>query len=751
MSTARLVKHNGAMAIEINGKLYPPMTATITTSMLCFNSKEHKIDVEYFKNLGESGIKIFYVMCNNLSADKNGVKDFAAEAEAILKAVPDGYIIMRVSLLPSEEWLKENPSQIVQYSDGRKIHTRLTAESLAIEADGMPSLCSRKWREYMGKALIETVDEVKKLSFADRIVGCFLCAGGTSEWYYINPIEDFSTGAYADLSEAFKEEYKGFLDKKYGEGKAEPVVPDAASRFYTSEVDRLVASPGRVYAGQSAPLTPSNGTNFGAFLDIDNYPRTFDFYRAWHEGTANSIIYFAKLLKEHYGEFLVGAFYGSMGGSEIVWASNGAGVIKVLESGYVDFLADPGVYENRQPGGFTGQRVAWDSFNIHNAMFVVEDDVRTHAENRYFGEMVEMFTLDDTLNVLKRDFGRDICDDLQGWWFDQHVGGGRYKFPEVYELFARQQKIGELAYSLDRRKNNEIAFIYDEESVHTVSRQTTDECVQDIRNYEIANIGAPVDCYYHNDMANDSMPDYKLYVFTNCFYLSDSEREAIKKKLAKNNATALFLYGNGIINPDKEKMLDVKNVSELTGIECACLNENHSPMFRINEKTHKITERFDSRKIFGAFLKERKASVGFIQLAKPRSYLYPVIYPNDSTAESIASFAQTGLPAVSVKKLDGFTSVYCGTKYISADFIREVARFAGCHIYEEDGNVLYANRNFITVHAAKSGEITVKLKEKGSAYELYENKYYAENANEFTFAAKSGDTKMFLIKKENEQ
>ena len=101
-----------------------------------------------------------------------------------------------------------------------------------------------------------------------------------------------------------------------------------------------------------------------------------------------------------------------------------------------------------------------------------------------------MFTIDDTLNVLKRDFGRNICEDLQAWWFDQHISGGRYKYPEVYELFSRQQEIAHEAYSKDRYKGSEIAFIYDEESLHVVSNQTTDETVEIPRGYDIARIGA---------------------------------------------------------------------------------------------------------------------------------------------------------------------------------------------------------------------------------------------------------------------
>lgn len=746
MAKAKIVKHNGSPAICIDGKIYPPMTATVVTSRTPIGGKGRIIDTEYFKNLGESGLKIYYVMCNNLDLEDCAVKDFEDEAKKILSVVPDAYIMVRIPLTPSKKWIEENPDHIVQYSDGHKIPTLVRTETFVVESDGMPSLCSWKWREDMGKTLKRVMNEIDKLPFSDRIVGYFVGGGANSEWFYVNPIEDWDTGAYADTSKAFEVEFQKYLDNKYGAGTVKAEVPGFESRFFTEGVDAKIANPGRVLAAAPEPAPPQNGTNHGSFLDIDKYRNTFDFYRAWTEGSANSIIHFAKIVKEHNPDTLVGSFYGSLGGCEVIWSSNSSAVLKVLDSGVVDFIANPGVYENRQPGGFTGQRQCPDSFALRNTIYIVEDDTRTHAENAFYAEKFEMFSLEDTLNVLKRDFGRNVCENLQGWWYDQHIGGGRYKFPEVYKLFSRQQEIAKLSYSLDRFKGNEIAFIYDEESVHTVSKQTTDELFQVFRNYEIANIGTGADLYFHNDMSNPNMPDYKLYVFCNCIYLSSKEREDIKQKLRKNNAVALFLYGSGMINPDKEKMLDVANVSEFTGINCCEVMERNSPMFKISNTEHKLASKIDKTKIFGSFMKPRKSNVLFVPEFMPRSYLYPTIYAEDSEATTLAKFTTFDKTAVAIKNTDGFTSIYCGSKYISSDFIRETARFAGCHIFEEDNNVLYANKNFITVHAAKTGKITLKFREKCSPFELYEEKYYGKNVTEISFDANLGDTKMFQLK-----
>lgn len=50
-----------------------------------------------------------------------------------------------------------------------------------------------------GKALKEFCDKVDSLSFADRVIGDFLAAGGTSEWYPVNVLCDRGKNKYGDF------------------------------------------------------------------------------------------------------------------------------------------------------------------------------------------------------------------------------------------------------------------------------------------------------------------------------------------------------------------------------------------------------------------------------------------------------------------------------------------------------------------------------------------------------------------------
>ena len=771
---AKVENYNGYPAIMVDGKPYPPMMATIRT-----NNRDHMvIDEDYYKNLGKSGIKIYFLICDTEWLKPQGFEMFCEEAEKLLKAVPDAYIMVRIGMHPTPKWCEENPDETLTYSDGIKKPMHLYTESYEDEYPAMYSLCSEKWRYDAGEALLDMVKKIKALPYGDRVIGYFFAAGGTSEWYYMTPSEYTSkttvcdsggweqTGdfdfddVYADLSPAFKKSFSKYLKDIYGTNEAlrkawndetadidNPSIPDCTARYYVNGVDYDIAHPAKLWANSGPPEPPANGTNIGHFLDIKKHRDVFDFYRAWHIGVAESVVYFGNVVKSFDEELLTGAFYGSAGSNKPFSMGQIGGVTNILNSGKVDFLASPGVYENRQPGGFVGQRQVHDSYALRNTIFIVEEDARTHFENPYYAKYMELFSMEDSITILKREFGRNVCQNLQAWWFDQIIGGRRYKHEDIYALFEKQQKIAHEAYSKDRTKNSEIAFIYDEESYHVVAEETTHQMVELFRNYEIDIIGAPCDRYYHNDMADPNMPDYKLYVFMNTFFLSDKEREAIKKKLSKNNATALFMYGSGLINPDKDDVLSPANVSDLTGFDISMENGVFAGMMKFSKTSENpIAKAMDKGEIYGDFKRKMWLNVSSYMndIKKSKVHLYPGLFAEDG--EAIAHFLDSKKPSLSIKEMDGFTSIYCGSKFLSADVIKEIARFAGCHIYSDTDDVIYVNKDYVTIHAAKSGTKTIHLPKKASAFELYEEKYYSENSDSIICEMLKGETKMFELK-----
>ena len=776
MAKAKVQNINGSPALVIDGKVYPPMYATIRTVL----GDESYADENYYKRLGESGIRIFFLICDTEWLKKGAFSLFAKEARLLLRAVPDAYIVMRIGMHAPPEWCKEHPDETLSYSDGKKKKVELWTESYrGTYEDGFYSFASEKWREDATVALTEIHNLVNESEFADRVIGYFFAAGGTSEWYYPTPLAfghkinycdsgGFETkyetnfeGVYGDLSPAFLRHFSRFLKEKYQSDEElqrawgnpdvtleHPSIPDYEARYhiYAADYDFRYAN---ILSNAPDPDMPSNGNNIGQFLDIDKRRDVFDFFCALHRATADSVIHFGRAVRELDPDKVTGAFYGSAGDVRFYDFSQIGSTDHILKSGAIDFLASPSCYENRGIGGFAGQRQNFDSYRLKNAIFMVEDDVRTHTEKRIWRSNFGVYTLSDTMNIMKREFGRNLSQDLHSWWFDQILGGRRYKVEELYPVMLKMQDLAKEAYTHDRKTISEVALIYDEESYFLVSDKANQELIEVFRYYEVDRVGTPIDRYLHNDMDYDEMPDYKLYIFVNTLYLSDSEREAIHRKLRKNNASALFLYGSGVVNPDKTPMFSLDHIAQLTSIACTREDGIFDGKFRLAEGCF-LTRNLPDDEIYGAYrhVMSFNASGHFGKLRELTSNLFPLLYPSDTEAEPLGFYLDSEHPAFVRKMADGFTSYLCGVKSLTADIVREIAREAGCHIYSDSEDVFYIGRRFLTHHASKGGEKIIHLPLMAKVSDAYDDTVPPVFTDTISFHARRGDTHTFRVEYE---
>ena len=419
MKNVKIENVNGSPAVVIGGKVYPPMFMTVATTEI--TTGKLLLDREYFKRLGESGIKIFFPITDTEWGRPGAFEQFKELSEFILDAVPDAYLVVRIGLHPPNEWVKENPEECFTYNDGLKPSVLLASESYHAEYTHHYSMASQKWRERAGQALLETCKAHDALPFADRIIGYFFAAGGTSEWYYMLGMEEGER--YGDFSEAFRREFSAYLKEKYGNNdnlqKAwrdkhttieKPILYGLKERYFANASEGCIDTMPPPECGDTSEMDPEGYCkegNIGHFLNMDKYLGVADFYKAYHQATADSQIYFGSLVKKHYdGDILTGGFYGSYGWTCYAGGCTAGSVLRILDSGALDFLAAPGNYNNRNPGGFAGQREMQDSFRLRNKIFIVEEDSRTHVESPYYRTLFECFDMRDSLNILKRDFGR---------------------------------------------------------------------------------------------------------------------------------------------------------------------------------------------------------------------------------------------------------------------------------------------------------------------------------------------------------
>ena len=515
---------------------------------------------------------------------------------------------------------------------------------------------------------------------------------------------------------------------------------------------------------------------------------------------ADMMLACAKTVKEaSAGKSIVGFFHEPL-------AHSGPGTHhwrRVIESSLVDFAAAPPIYDARGAGQFTPEHTITNSMHLHNKLFFSEDDIRTFDSKPYnkgiyfygrdkkdkFGaswsekpkRWSRVNSPEETLEQLTRDLGNNIITGSYGWWYDFCFCW--YNHPVYMKYLKKMQKIFELGWKTDRSSCAEIAVLVDEESMNyqNDNSRLSNALVDRFITQELFRIGAPVDVYLHDDLKRPDFPlsKYKLVIVMNCQVLSNKERKDLEK-IKSAQRTVLFMYGAGVVNPDKTaQQFDIKNMEELTGIKYEIVDEKGVFDIMMLTEAQKFVEKFAdygnsfhlkvsavksdyqlNAKLpvgttFGRaarFLDSGAAydSINNTMLLSPAFGIGPLFIPEDKTAEVIGVYTHNNLPAAATRKFNGWRSIYIGSNTISAQVLREIARLAGVHIYSETDDIFLANKSMLMVHGSRSNaERLIKLPENkkySSVVELVKNKKIKIAGSMLKFKLSHGETGLYFLK-----
>jgi len=89
-------------------------------------------------------------------------------------------------------------------------------------------------------------------------------------------------------------------------------------------------------------------------------------------------------------------------------------------------------------------------------------------------------------------------------------------------------------------------------------------------------------------------------------------------------------------------------------------------------------------------------------------------------------------PALALKEWATHRSLYSGVPLLPAGLLRNIARYAGCHVYTEENDVVMAGRGLITYHTVAPGERTLQLPEKATVWDIFSGECLGEGVEEVT-------------------
>lgn len=611
--------------------------------------------------------------------------------EALLDACRQGFVMPRIVFVPSSAWREQYPNEMQSYARG---------------VGDDPSIASDHFWGEAERSLRLLIEHVRRTSYGDRVIGYHLERG---EWF--QPAD-----AGFDRSYANREGFRRWLREKYGDNEValRAAWYDGTAQFYTAEIP--------------APPAPAPGS---AFFDARRERRWIDFMEYTSDITVDRLIGLARTAKEATdGRALVSVCYGYTWDFAHSWSGHLA-LGRLLECPHLDVLTGPTSYSERAPGSSGALPAPCDSVMLHGKLWAAEDDTKTHlagASSDPDPYNPRMENRDATEAAHRRTVAAALAHQTGIGWMDLWGEGwldsdDSWKIPAAFvDAVNRQSKVR-------RRETAEVIALIDERSLcHFNGSESLMQHVLRGGRESLMRSGASTAVYLQSDVTHKDFPtDAKLYVFLNPYRLPDDQREAIRSKLRQPGQTLVWMYSVGSMT---DRSAADEPTPDLVGLSLRPQSWNAELGTRIVDTGHAITQ-----------------TIADGQLGT-RMRLNPSYFAEDDTPGMVVlgEYAQSGLPSLALRTVNGCSSVFCGEPVLTPDLLRGLCRHAGVHLYTRaPEDYVQVGYGWLGMHVLKDGNRTLQLPEGCIAYDIAEDVCSAPGSREYRTSVRARTTRLFCI------
>lgn len=643
--------------------------------------------------------------------------DFAtleARFERILEVDPQAcwHLRCQLEIGADDWWSKLYPDELELHSNGKR-YTQ--------------SFASLVWREQAKQFLRAYVQRLSETGLLERVIAFQVGAGHTGEWV---KGETSMYGVCGDYSTPMRRRFREWLRARYHAdivGLRE-AWNDPQIGFDTAEVP--------------SPQEQLNARHF-IFRDPRQEQKVIDYFRCLAELCAEAITDFCRTIKQATGgRKLAGAFYGYL--LDLAWnggffaerpdsdystyqRSGHLGLPLVLDSPYVDFLVSPYSYGFRHIGGDGPSMIPAESARVHGKLVLIEDDTRTYIDSdSNYGHAAN---LSESLAILRRNFAGAMTRGQGMWWASWKIDPA--KEPAFLSLLGEFERLGSRLVHTDRASAAEVAVLVDDESLfYETSLNYFDvPGIFQQHLWGLPHMGTPFDVHLLQDLAAGRLRAYKLYVFLNAFRIDRARRENLARQVRRDNRVALWIYAPGYVQDD----LSPDHMTELTGFRFGYGERPWGPLVHITQFDHRITKGLSQDLFWGT-----------------NNKLGPLFYVDDPSATVLGQVVHSQgncRPGFAVKAFPNWTSLYVAAPNIPANVLRNIARFAGAHIYSDDGDVIYASHDLLGIHTVSGGARLLRLPHPvEGVLDVFQEKTVARNTAAFKVELPPASTALYLLR-----
>ena len=186
--------------------------------------------------------------------------------------------------------------------------------------------------------------------------------------------------------------------------------------------------------------------------------------------------------------------------------------------------------------------------------------------------------------------------------------------------------------------------------------------------------------------------------------------------------------------------LSTDSATALTGFQFEPpVNANIQRRTLIRNSAHPITARMQADTVIGG----------------PLAY-GPALYPKDGTVLGAAwtnqgknyaglAVKEFGKGAGAGKGPGDWASVFTTAIPLPADLWRNLARYAGEHVYSESGDVLMADSSVVALHSVMPGAKRILLPGAYRVYDVITGQLVSQRTNAITFTMQAPETRIFRL------
>jgi hypothetical protein len=258
----------------------------------------------------------------------------------------------------------------------------------------------------------------------------------------------------------------------------------------------------------------------------------------------------------------------------------------------------------------------------------------------------------------------------------------------------------------------------------------------------LARAGVVFDELFLEDFASIDQ-SYDVYIFQNAFYVPAAQRDALRRKLSADGATAVWLYAPGYMD---EKGSGLAGVEALSGLTLAVEHGDAVVQMVQPDAEHSLfadVGSFGSGSVARSYTSDvplQEHITEYDAVTLPATF-----YCDDPDSEPLAVLEPSGKVGMARKEVDGFTSIWIGVPEVPWQLWRNLLCEVGVHVYCEGGDFLMANDRFVSVYCITGGDKRMSLPARCQVSDALSGLMLADSTDALEFKAKAGETRSFVL------